>query len=114
MAPPLRRCAAVVLGLAPFIVPASPALAISDGEVPARGLGFVETLLLFGGIPLGIVALVALLVVVGGLRHRPRYRPGRSWDFDPIWFAGPADPNAALATARPGADVTGGGASADW
>jgi len=113
-APAFRRVAAVVVGLAWSALPAAPALAVSDGEVPGRDLGLVTNLLLFGGIPLGIFALIALLVVVGGLRHRPRYRPGRPWDVDPIWFAGPADPAAALISARPGPEVTGGGASAEW
>jgi len=109
-----RRGAAVVVGVASFLLPAAPALALSDGEEPEHGIGLVNALLLFGGIPLAIVGLVALLVVVGGLRHRPRYRPGRPWDFDPIWFAGPADPNAAVAAARASGRVTGGGASAEW
>ncbi len=113
-APAFRRGTAVVVGLALFLLPAGPVLAISDGEVPEPGLGLVETLLLFGGIPLGIFGLIALLIVASGLRHRPRYRPGRSWDCDPIWFAGPADPAAALVAARPGPEVTGGGASAEW
>lgn len=110
----LRRGAAVLLALGLSTLPAAPALAISDGEEPERGIGLINTLLIFGGIPLAIFGLIALLVVVGGLRHRPRYRPGRPWDFDPIWFAGPTDPDAALDAARPGGRVTGGGASAEW
>ncbi len=109
-----RRGAAVAVGLTSFLLPAAPALALSDGEEPERGIGLVNALLLFGGIPLAIFGLVVLLVVVGGLRHRPRYRPGRPWDFDPIWFAGPADPNAALSGTRSSGRVTGGGASAEW
>lgn len=109
-----RRTAAVLVGLASVFVPAAPAFAISDGEEPGRGFGLVNTLLVYGGIPLGIFALVALLVVAGGFRNRPRYRPGRAWDFDPVWFAGPADPDTALVSARPGRHLTGGGASAEW
>ena len=44
---------------------------------------------------------------------RPRYRPGRPWKHDPLWFNGPDDPDAAVAKARPGASGRG-GASAEW
>ncbi|MGI8680797.1 MAG: aa3-type cytochrome oxidase subunit CtaJ [Mycobacteriales bacterium] len=108
----VRRGAAVITAVVLFSAWADPALARSDGEMPGRGLGLVQTVLVFVGIPLGLSALIGLLVVAAGLRHRPRYRPGRSWDHDPVWFAGPLDPNAALAAARP--NVTGGGASAEW
>lgn len=109
-----RGAAAGFAGLALLATSAEPALAVSDGEVHERGLGLVSTLLIFVGIPVGIFALLSLLVVVSRLRHRPRYRPGRSWDHDPVWFAGPADPDAALVAARPGGGVFGGGTSAEW
>jgi len=39
-------------------------------------------------IPLAIMAVVASLVLTGGKRNQPdrRYRPGRPYDFKPIWF----------------------------
>lgn len=113
-APAVRRGVAVLAGLALAAVPALPALALSDGEEPGPGLGLVETLGIFVGIPLALFCLIALLAVASGLRHRPRYRPGRPWDHGPVWFAGPTDPDSALVAARPGPGVTGGGASAEW
>ncbi len=113
-APAVRRGAAVLAGLALATVPALPALARSDGEQPGPRLGLVETLAIFVGLPLALFLLIALLVVVSQQRHRPRYRPGRPWDHDPVWFAGPTDPDSALVAARPGRGVTGGGASAEW
>lgn len=110
----VRHAVVVLAGLTLVVAPAAPARALSDGEMPGRGLGMVNTLLLFVGVPLAICGLIALLVVAGAFRRGPRYRPGRGWDHDPVWFAGPADPNAALVAARPGTEVTGGGASAEW
>jgi len=45
-----------------------------------------ETLLVFVGIPLAIVLLLALLVFVPGGRKRSRYKPGQPWDHAPIWY----------------------------
>jgi hypothetical protein len=44
--------------------------------------------LVFVVIPLGVVAVVSALVLAGGDRSRPsrRYRPGRPYDFQPVWF----------------------------
>ena len=46
----------------------------------------VETILVFAGIPLLIVAVLALLVFVPGGRKRPRYKSGQPWDHAPIWY----------------------------
>ena len=113
-APAVRRGVAALAGVALATVPALPALARSDGEVPGPGLNVVQTLAIFVGIPLVLFLLITLLVAVTGLRHRPRYRPGRPWDHEPVWFAGPSDSDSALVETRPGRDVTGGGASAEW
>lgn len=109
-----RRGAAVLLGLALSALPAAPALALSDGEQPERGIGVVNALLIFGAIPIAISALIALLVVASRRGSGQRYRPGRPWDFDSVWFAGPADPDYAMVNTKPGSAVTGGGASAEW
>lgn len=109
-----RRGAAVLLGLALSALPATPAFALSDGEEPERGIGIVNTLLIFGAIPVAICALIALLVVAGRRGSKARYRPGRPWDFDSVWFAGPADPDYAMVNTKPGDSMTGGGASAEW
>jgi len=46
----------------------------------------VETILVFVGIPLAIVVVLALLIFVPGGRKRPRYRPGQPWEHAPIWY----------------------------
>lgn len=109
-----RAAVAGLAGLMALLGTATPALALSDGEQPERGIGFVNALLIFGGIPLAACGLIALLVVAGRGGRGPRYRPGRPWTFAPIWFGGPPDADAAVARAKPSATVTGGGASAEW
>ena len=45
----------------------------------------VEVLLVLVGIPLAIIAVLALLTLPGG-RKRTRYKPGQSWDHAPVWY----------------------------
>jgi hypothetical protein len=96
-------------------------------------LSVTETLLIFVGVPLAVIAVVAALTFTGGNRGARRYRPGRPFEFTPVWFlsapeqlahtAGTALPSGAQAPAltssktdtaavvRPGAT---GGASDRW
>jgi hypothetical protein len=64
----------------------------------------LNTVLVFVIIPAAVVAVVVGLSRVGSDSQRPsrRYRPGRSYDFAPIWFlaspeqvSGPAGGNTA-------------------
>ena len=51
-------------------------------------MSILSTVLVFVGIPAAVIVVVAALVVGGSettRRHR-RYRPGRSYDFQPIWL----------------------------
>ena len=93
-----------------------------------------STVLTFVIIPAAIILLVAAVVLSGSDRSRRtrRYRPGRPYDFQPIWFlsspervTGPADDAGRHARAIEGPvleDVTGhrvlpgpvGGASDSW
>ncbi|WP_428963967.1 aa3-type cytochrome oxidase subunit CtaJ [Micromonospora fluostatini] len=53
------------------------------------GLSVTETLLVFVGIPAAAVLVIAGLALAGGRGGRSggkRYRPGRSFDFAPVWF----------------------------
>ena len=47
-----------------------------------------STILIFVVIPLAAIVVISALSVAGGRRTRPdrRYRPGRPYDFQPIWF----------------------------
>jgi hypothetical protein len=75
-----------------------------QGRLGALRLSISSTVLVFVVIPLGVVALVASLTLSGSDRSRRsrRYRPGRPYDFRPVWFlaAPEADSLAARADAR--------------
>ena len=105
------RFLAVVAGLLAALVP-SAAWAVDDGEVPDP-LNTGETVFIFVVIPLLIVAVITVLTFLPSMARSPRYRPSREWDHDPLWFAGPADVQAALAGTTD-VHVRGGGASAGW
>ncbi|NUT34042.1 MAG: hypothetical protein HOV79_13320 [Hamadaea sp.] len=55
-------------------------------------LSVEQTVLIFVGVPLLVIALVAGLIFAGGGKARAkRYRPGRPYDYAPVWFtAAPA------------------------
>jgi hypothetical protein len=94
-------------------------------------LSILSTILVFVIIPAGVIILVASLVLSGSDRTRRtrRYRPGRPYDFQPIWFLaspervgaagqhahpaieGPALEDSTGARVRPGPT---GGASDSW
>lgn len=67
-----------------------------------------ETALIFGGAPIVALAVLAALTFAPGASRSPRYRVGKSWDFEPVWYvarpdiaapAGSAEGRAALAAA---------------
>jgi hypothetical protein len=45
----------------------------------------VEYILVFVGIPLAIVLLLAAMTLLPGGR-RQRYRPGQPWEHEPVWY----------------------------
>jgi hypothetical protein len=46
-----------------------------------------ETILVFAGIPLAIIAVMALLIFAPAARNRrPRYKPGQPWEHAPVWY----------------------------
>lgn len=106
------RAAAVLTGLALPLLTAAPALARDDGEIPSH-IGGWEVVGLYVATPVLAVALIAALVVLPGYLSAPRYRPGKPWQHDPLWFGGPDDPDEALRGARAGSTAKG-GARAEW
>jgi hypothetical protein len=69
-------------------------------------LSILSTVLVFAGIPAAVIVIVSALVVGGSettRRHR-RYRPGRPYDFQPIWLLAAPEhvgPPAGAGTAQP-------------
>lgn len=49
-------------------------------------MSVTETVLVFAGIPLAIVLVISGLAALGGGQAAKRYRPGRPFDFAPVWF----------------------------
>jgi hypothetical protein len=60
----------------------------AGGRLGALRLSIASTVLVFLVIPVGVIVLVAAIVASGSHRTRRarRYRPGRPYDFQPIWF----------------------------
>ena len=85
----------------------------AEGEDLEPSLGTVTTILLFVGIPLLVVSVVAAVTWLPGAVKQGRYRPAQGWSAAPVWFAGPVAPVEAVASAETG-DVVRGGASGSW
>ena len=49
-------------------------------------MNVAETILVFAGIPLAIIAVLALLTLVPGARKRTRYKSGQPWNHPPVWY----------------------------
>ena len=109
---PVRTRALLLSLLVPLLAAGVPAYALDDGEAPGKGIGTGLVILYYVVIPLGIFLLIAFFSTLPSMLRRPRYRPGRPWQHDPLWFNGPDDPDHAVAAARSGASK--GGASAEW
>ena len=85
----------------------------------------VESILVFAGVPLAIIAVLALLIFLPGGRKRSRYKSGQPWEHAPVWYEphpdGPAgghhDAHAALeagSTTHSGTGGPLGGARGTW
>ncbi|WP_121156574.1 hypothetical protein [Micromonospora pisi] len=56
-------------------------------------------MLYFVGIPAAVVLVIAVLALAGSGRSAKRYRPGRPFDFTPVWFLSAPENLAGSATA---------------
>ncbi|MGI8723450.1 MAG: aa3-type cytochrome oxidase subunit CtaJ [Geodermatophilaceae bacterium] len=50
-------------------------------------MSVVETILVFVVVPAAVVGVMALLIWGRGSSRGPRYRPGREWPYEPVWYA---------------------------
>jgi hypothetical protein len=79
-------------------------------------VSILETVLLYGALPVAIFSVIALLAARKGLTRRSRYRPGEPWRYPPVWWS--ANPGgAALPEATEHAELAGasrGGAHGSW
>jgi hypothetical protein len=76
-----------------------------------------ETVLVFAVIPVALLVVLTVLMYAPGASRGPRYRVGKAWDFEPVWFvarpdvdapAGSAAGRAALAAAAGRPELPGG------
>jgi hypothetical protein len=58
----------------------------------------LETVVIFVGIPAAVIAVIAGLVYGAGARRSKRYRPGRPFEFTPVWFLAQHDRAAAMSS----------------
>ena len=65
---------------------------------PAADAGRVvtvwQTVLVFVVAPVGGLLLLALLVLGPAVSRAPRYRPGRPWEHEPVWYVARPDATA--------------------
>jgi hypothetical protein len=119
-----RRVARVTVAAVPpgallLAQPASAATPTSWGD-PAP-MSTLEALLIYGGIPLGLMAVITMLVMAPSIVRGDRQQRGvASWT-EPQWFGGPGDAVPADRRTAPAEVTTGedereqaGGASARW
>jgi hypothetical protein len=74
----------------------------------------VQTVLVFIGIPVAIIAVIAIGVYGKSIIRQPnRYRPGKAWEYPPAWYV--PHPDAVVARTSSGSATTAvGGASGEW
>lgn len=83
-------------------------------------MSIIETLLIFVGIPLAVVLLVAFAVYGRSALHQPnRYRPGKAWTYPPAWYLPHPQAIADVVSDRVAIEggssaVAVGGASGEW
>lgn len=58
----------------------------------------LETVVIFVGIPAAVVAVIAALVYGASARRSKRYRPGRPFEFTPVWFLAQHDRAGAMSS----------------
>ena len=124
------RVAAVTCATAGAVLLGSPAFAAhrDDGDEPGKGLSALQTLLIFGVVPVALFLVIALLVSAPSIARGPRYRADRGWQGRPLVFGAPPDlqlPSGTTFTGAPAVEEAprdasgepaseGGGASARW
>jgi hypothetical protein len=75
----------------------------------------VQTLLVFVGIPAGIVLLIFLAVYGRSMTRQPnRYRPGKPWDYAPSWYVPHPEVVDSSTSSQKTATTATGGASGEW
>ncbi|MGH3656721.1 MAG: aa3-type cytochrome oxidase subunit CtaJ [Micromonosporaceae bacterium] len=62
-------------------------------------MSILETVTVFVGVPAAVFAVIAAAVYVSSVRPGRRYRPGRPYEFTPVWFL--SEPQGTAGADRP-------------
>jgi hypothetical protein len=76
---------------------------VGTADIQGAALSFVELLLLAFGGAIAVGAVISALVYAGNRQESKRYRPGRPFDFRPVWFL--AAPDRQIKTVRAGREL---------
>jgi hypothetical protein len=76
---------------------------MGTADIQGAALTFVELLLLAFGGAIAVGAVISALVYAGNRQESKRYRPGRPFDFRPVWFL--AAPDRQVKTVRAGREL---------
>ena len=71
-------------------------------------MNVVETTLIYAATPAGLAVALAAAVYGRTMVHSAKYRPGRAWTHDPVWYLPHGDVAAKLPPADQGQALTGG------
>jgi hypothetical protein len=74
---------------------------VSLRRLGALSLSIIETLLVFVALPAAVIAVVYGIGYSGGTTRARRYRPGRPFEFTPVWFLAAPEQHAGKADVRP-------------
>ncbi len=80
-------------------------------------MSIIQTVLVFVGIPGGIIALIYIAVYGKSMVRQPnRYRPGKAWNFPPSWYVPHPEAvvTATIPADGPASTTAVGGASGEW
>jgi hypothetical protein len=118
--PVVRRLVTTAL-LAPVVLlgMAAPASAAPPETWPETdSVSALDMLLILVAIPVGLIAVISLLVYVPSMVRGQKYTPGLAWRSENEWFGGPRGGVEAATESDPAAIEAGdsgrGGASARW
>jgi hypothetical protein len=122
---PLRRVAALILLVPALLVTSLTDIASADAPVQWEDNGKTSplyVLLVLVVIPVGLFALITLLVYLPSMMHKGEsYQPGQPWRNEAEWFGGPRGGVGAvdkteqpLAVGRSDHPQERGGASGQW
>lgn len=71
-------------------------------------MNIVETAVIYAGAPIGLTVILVAGVYGRTVAHSARYRPGRPWTNEPVWYLPRVDALPTLSRASSAQHLTGG------